>query len=179
MKEADARESKPRTLRVQFIHGLEGSPQGAKAQMFAAYFTALTPVMDTGDFEGCVRVQAATIASFKPDVLVGSSFGGAVAVALLQRGVWRGPTLLLAQAAQHFDLAPQLPEDVHVWLVHGQRDDVVAIEESRALAHSGTPGLVRLIEVDDDHSLHGMVESGQLIAVIRELFEAACRSGVV
>ncbi len=164
-------------LRVQFIHGLEGSPQGAKAQLFAAHFTALTPAMDTHDFEACVALHAATIASFHPDVLVGSSFGGAVAVALLQRRVWRGPTLLLAQAAQHLGLAAELPEGVHVWLIHGQRDDVVDIADSRALTRSGTPGLVRLIEVDDDHSLHGMVESGRLAEVVRELFETARGAG--
>jgi alpha/beta superfamily hydrolase len=161
------------SLRLQFIHGLEGSPQGAKAQLFAEHFTALTPVMDTRDFAACVEVQAAALASFQPDVLVGSSFGGAVAVALLQRGLWRGPTLLLAQAALRYELPAQLPEGVHVWLVHGLRDDVVDIADSRILAQSGTPGLVRLVEVDDDHSLHGMVENGQLVDVVCELFEAA------
>ena len=83
------------TLRVQFIHGLEGSPQGSKARLFAEHFEALTPAMDTGDFESCVETQRAALESFRPDVLVGSSFGGAVAVALLQRGLWSGPTLLL------------------------------------------------------------------------------------
>jgi hypothetical protein len=163
------------TLRVQFIHGLEGSPAGAKAQLFAAHFTALTPVMDTHNFPACVELQAATLASFRPDVLIGSSFGGAVAVALLQRGLWRGPTLLLAQAALCYGLPAQLPQDVHVWLVHGQRDDVVDIADSRALACSGTPGLVRLIEVDDDHSLSGLVQSGRLAEVVRELAAAATR----
>jgi alpha/beta superfamily hydrolase len=162
-----------RALRVQFIHGLEGSPQGAKAQLLAQHFTAVTPVMDTSDFEGCVALHAETIASFRPDILVGSSFGGAVAVALLQRRLWRGPTLLLAQAAQHFGLAAALPEGVDVWLIHGRGDDVVDIEGSRALARSGTAELVRLIEVDDDHSLHATVESGRLIQVIRELSETA------
>jgi alpha/beta superfamily hydrolase len=177
MNEGDDRHSNQRNLRVQFIHGLEGSPQGAKAQAFAAHFTALTPAMDTRDFEACVALHAAAIADFRPDVLVGSSFGGAVAVALLQRGVWRGPTLLLAQAAQHFGLAPQLPEGVCVWLVHGSGDDVVDIADSRALARSGTPGLVRLIEVDDDHSLHRMVDSGRLVELVRQLARQAAPAG--
>jgi pimeloyl-ACP methyl ester carboxylesterase len=156
-------------LRVQFIHGLESSPQGTKARLFAERFTARTPAMDTRDFEACVRVQAAELARFRPDVLVGSSFGGGVAVALLQRGLWRGPTLLLAQAALRQDLPPRLPEGVRVWLVHGLHDDIVPPEDSRTLARSGTPGLVRLFEVDDDHPLSATVESGRLVELVREL----------
>jgi len=164
------------TSRVQFIHGLEGSPAGTKAQLFAAHFTALTPAMDTRDFPACVELQAQALLSFHPDVLIGSSFGGAVAVALLQRGDWRGPTLLLAQAARHYDLPLRLPEGVPVWLVHGQRDDLVDIEDSRALARSGTPGMVRLIEVDDDHSLSGTVASGRLVEIVRQIADTAARS---
>ena len=106
-------------LRVQFIHGLEGSPHGSKARALAERFGATTPAMDTGDFEGCVETQRAALESIRPDVLVGSSFGGAVAVALLTRGHWRGPTLLLAQAALRYDPEARLPEGVDVWLVHG------------------------------------------------------------
>ncbi len=159
-------------LRVQFIHGLEGSPQGAKAQLFAEHFDARTPAMDTSDFDGCVEVHAELLRAFEPDVLVGSSFGGAVAVALLQRGLWRGPTLLLAQAALQSGLPPRLPDGVPVWLVHGVRDERVDVEGSRRLAGSGSPEWVRLIEVDDDHSLHGMVKSGELVELVCELATA-------
>jgi alpha/beta superfamily hydrolase len=162
-------------LRVQFIHGLEGSPQGAKARLFARTFEALTPAMDTTDFEGCVQLHAHALASFRPNVLVGSSFGGAVAVELLQRGLWTGPTMLLAQAAVKRGLSVELPAGVHVWLVHGHGDEIIDVEDSRLLARSGTSGLVRLIEVDDDHSLHGLVESGKLVEFVRELHEAALR----
>jgi alpha/beta superfamily hydrolase len=129
--------------------------------------------MDTGDFEACVERQAEALATFRPDVLVGSSFGGAVAVELLRRGSWRGPTLMLAQAALKRAVSAELPAGVRVWLVHGRRDDIVDIEDSRRLARSGTPGLVRLIEVDDDHPLHELVESGELLQLVRALHEAA------
>jgi hypothetical protein len=125
-------------IRVQLIHGLEGSPQGASAS--STSFDALTPAMDTSDFEACVAVQADALARFRPDVLVGSSFGAAVAVALMQRGLWRGPTLLLAQAALRRGAPAELPPRVPIWLVHGLRDQLIDIEESRRGAARGSPG---------------------------------------
>src|SRR5262245_19596356 len=124
-------------LRVLFVHGIEGSPQGAKARLLSAHFDAHTPAMDTRDFEGCVCVQAEMLAQFRPDVLVGSSYGAAVALALLQRGLWRGPTLLLAQAAVLMGFALELPAGIPVWLVHGARDTLIDPEHSRRLARAG------------------------------------------
>src|SRR5205814_184919 len=103
---------------------------GTKARALAARFDTCTAQMDP------------------PDVVVGSSFGAAVAVALLHdrgRGAWRGPTVLLAQAALRLpELGPRarLPEGVPVWIVHGTRDELVPIDDSRALAATGTPALV-------------------------------------
>jgi predicted esterase len=158
-------------IRVQFVHGLEGSPQGAKARLFAEHFEARTPAMNTRDFESCVELHARVLNEFRPEVLVGSSFGAAVVVELLTRGLWRGPTLLLAQAALRQDPEARLPDGVPIWLVHGLRDEIVDPDESRRLARTGSPELVRLIEVDDDHGLHGLVESGVLVATVRELAE--------
>ena len=158
------------TIRVHFIHGLEGSPSGAKARLLARHFDAVAPAMDTSDFEGCVAQHAALLAQGRgPDVLAGSSFGGAVAVALLQRGHWTGPTLLLAQAALHYGLPAELPTGVPVWIVHGRGDAVVPPVHSRRLAAKGDPERVRLIEVDDDHSLHASVADGSLVDWVRGL----------
>lgn len=155
--------------RVLFVHGQESGPQGTKARLLARHFETLTPQMDTGDFAGCVRQIAAAIESFQPDVVVGSSFGGAVAVALLQRGAWRGPTLLLAPAPVQLGLEPRLPTGVPVWIVHGTEDDVVPIASSLILARSGSPERVRLLEVHDDHRLSATVASGRLLALLRAL----------
>jgi predicted esterase len=158
-----------RDVRVQFIHGLESSPQGAKAQLFARHFDARTPAMNTRDFQASVEVQAAVLREFEPHVLVGSSYGGAIALELLQRGDWRGPTLLLAQAALRLGRPAWLPEGVTIWLVHGTRDELIDPEDSRALARSGSPDRVRLLEIDDVHSLHTTVEDGRLVAWVEAL----------
>lgn len=155
-------------IRVQFIHGLESSPQGRKAQLFEQYFEACIKAMNTRDFRGCVELQANAIDEFHPHVLVGSSFGGAVAVELLQRNRWRGATVLLAQAALKYDPDARLPKGVPVILVHGLKDEVIDIEDSRMLARTGTPQMVRLIEVDDGHDLRTLVDSGQLVEIIRQ-----------
>jgi hypothetical protein len=157
---------------VQFIHGLEGSPQGSKARLLAQNFTTCTPAMNTRDFEASLEVQAEALRAFRPDVLVGSSFGAALAVELLGRGLWRGPTLLLAQAAVRMLENPRLPEGVAVWLVHGTRDELIDVEESRVLARSGAAELVRLIEVEDDHPLRACVADGRLIDWVRDLAAA-------
>lgn len=166
-------------LRVLFIHGLEGSPQGTKARTLAASFDTETPAMDTSDFEACVALQAERVRRFEPDVVVGSSFGGAVAVALLQREQWRGPTLLLAQAALRQGLRARLPAGVPIWLVHASADEVVPIADSRALARRGTPGLVELIEVDDDHALSGYTRSGRLALDVAALATAAASAEAI
>jgi hypothetical protein len=153
-------------LRVQFAYGLASSPQGAKARLFAEHFEACTPPMDTRRFASCLATQHASLSTFRPDLLIGSSFGCAVVVALLHHGLWRGPALLLAQAASHYLPHIGLPTGVRVTLVHARQDEIVPIEQSRALAATGTPELVELIEVDDDHTLTRLVESGELIQLV-------------
>jgi predicted esterase len=156
-------------LRVLFVHGLESSPQGKKARLFAEHFDARTPAMDTSNFAACVELQAREVAEFQPDVVVGSSFGGAVVVALLERGLWRGKTLLLAQASRMFLSQPRLPANFRITLLHGRDDELVDVADSRTLAATGTPGYVELIEVDDDHQLSRTVQSGALIELVRRV----------
>lgn len=163
----------PETPRVQFIHGLESNPRGAKARFLAEHFEALTPGMNTYDFAGAVATQREALEAFRPDVLVGSSFGGAIAVELLGQSVWRGPTVLLAAAAAKLGVVNRLPAGVAVTIVHGLRDEIIPLDDSRALAQTGEAGLVELIEVDDDHRLQSLVDSGRLAELVRATLRRA------
>lgn len=94
------------------------------------------------------------------DVVVGSSFGGAITLELLQRRLWEGPTLLLCPAQDLIvrGTSRPLPAPLadlgerakSVVIVHGTRDETVPIAHSRRLVRGSR---AELIEVDDDHRL--------------------------
>lgn len=158
------------TPRVLFLHGLEGSPQGRKSRALGARFECVAPALPTADFEASVACARDALRAAGPDIVVGSSFGGAIALALLQRGVWCGPTLLLAPAGASQGLQQLLPPgNARVVIVHAVGDDLVPVEDSRALAQTGVADRVRLIEVEDDHALGAFVESGRLVALVEEV----------
>ena len=154
--------------RVLFIHGQEGSPQGSKARALAAAFETTTPAMDTSNFEACVAQQAEAIRRFRAGrggrlVVRRRDRGGAAAARSLERADAAART---GRAATQ-GVRGRVPSGERVWLVHARGDDVVPIADSRRLARSGTPGCVRLIEVDDDHALHDFVTSGGLVETRR------------
>ncbi|MBU8898683.1 hypothetical protein KRR26_24020 [Corallococcus sp. M34] len=103
-----------------------------------------------------IDVQLAMLKSYPVDVVVGSSFGGAIALELLARGAWTGRTVLLCPAQRLVaervgHIAPALPSDVsRIVVVHGRQDETVPLAHSRALV---APRAARLIEVDDQHRL--------------------------
>jgi len=116
-----------------------------------------------------VDVQLALLARHRVDVVVGSSFGGAVALELLARGAWVGPTVLLCPAHRLVGgraLRPPpmlLPDAPAVVVVHGRQDDIVPIAHSRDLVR-GTRS--PLVEVDDDHPLSASATPENLAAWI-------------
>ncbi len=103
-----------------------------------------------------VAVQKKMLKTNAIDVVVGSSFGGAVALELMRQGAWSGRTVLLCPAqrlvAQRTGRsAPPLPpENAQVVVVHGRRDETVPLFHSRDLV-KGTRAT--FIEVNDTHRL--------------------------
>ncbi len=105
------------------------------------------------------QIQQLARAASPPQLVVGSSFGGAVVVEMIRRGAISCPVILLAPAAQLVaDMcnsgdafcAPAYAGR-QVLIIHGAQDTVVPVEQSRALAK----GLqCTLVEVEDGHELY-------------------------
>jgi hypothetical protein len=177
-----------------YLHGLESGPSGRKARWLSGHYDTVVPQLDTaaaaaaieavraaGWVDGHPAVRAglepalaqarAALAEHEPEIVVGSSFGGALAAALLAEGTWRGPTLLLAPAARRLLGDVRLPADARAVIVHGRHDDVVPVEDGRALAATGGARTL-YVEVDDGHRLEGILEHGVLEAAVGWLFRS-------
>eukprot|EP01050_Picozoa_sp_SAG11_P021971 SAG11_NODE_4032_length_2097_cov_2.919920_2_plen_248_part_00 len=159
--------------RVLFVHGLESGVHGLKARFlderFSHFCCVGMPKSSTAkacaeDYDECLQLQREALGAFKPDVIVGSSFGAAICLDLIGQGDWRGPAVLLCHAFRRVKpdaRMPRLLSGVPYCLVHGKRDAVVPPEHSRALLEQalrngkrkGGDELVRLVEADDTHGL--------------------------
>ena len=135
----------------------------------------------------CVAVMRSAVADCPDGVLVGSSWGGAVAAALVAGGSWSGPAVLLcpalrvkerwAGASLHPSLTSEtvtaalaaLPAErkARMLLVHGTADDVVPIDDSRELSSSTGIGL-ELIE-GGSHGLGSIARDGRLAGFVRRV----------
>ncbi len=123
---------------------------------YAVLLRFVQPILTRRMFRRSVAVQLALLRANQIDVVVGSSFGGAVSVELLSSGAWKGPAVLLCPAhrllaGRAWRPSSSLPADAsRILVVHGRQDETVPIEHSRALVR-GTGA--KLIEVDDGHRL--------------------------
>ncbi|MFO0600268.1 MAG: hypothetical protein U0228_33470 [Myxococcaceae bacterium] len=170
-------------MRIVFLHGLEGSPNGIKPRtlraMPGAEVTApALPVASLMEWrakvveEGsppplevltpCLEVARAAVRDAAPELVVGSSFGAGLASRLAVEGTWAGPMVLLAPAARRLFGSVVLPKRAGaVVVVHARGDDVVPYADSEALVRSAACEVL-LWAVDDDHRLTRFVEDGQL-----------------
>jgi predicted alpha/beta hydrolase family esterase len=128
--------------------------------------------------EACVEIQRDAITREQPDIVVGSSWGGAVAVELMRAGIWRGPTVLLAPAVHRVaarantghgdDVARQLAtRSAKTIIFHDPDDDTVPFQDSEALARLGNLEL-RSVNAGG-HRLMELLHSGELAQALRQI----------
>jgi pimeloyl-ACP methyl ester carboxylesterase len=153
---------------IVFLHGLESGPNGRKARWLAEHFDCVTPSLTTSDWDLATDQAAAAIASGAPRLVVGSSFGGAILLRLVQSGRWLGPSLFVAQAGQLLGLPATLPTGVRAILAHGDADDVVPIAGSEAVAAS-SPDARMVVVAGGDHRLNQVLEDGRMKAWVTDL----------
>ena len=136
-------------MKILFLHGWHSVPGGVKPSYLIDHgHTVLNPALDDEDFAGAVRTAQAEYDHHRPDVIVGSSRGGAVAMNL---DAGSTPLVLLCPAWKRWGTAKSVKPGTVI--LHSEADDVIPIAESRELVRvSGLPESA-LVVVGSDHRL--------------------------
>ena len=136
-------------MKILFLHGWKSIPGSVKATYLKdAGHTVINPALDDEDFDTATRSAQTEYDQRPPDVIVGSSRGGAVALNIRSGDT---PLVLLCPAWKNWGTARKLKPDSI--LLHSRTDDVVPFADSEELiASSGLPPET-LIEIGNDHRL--------------------------
>ena len=135
--------------KVLFLHGLESKPGGAKAKHLEKKgHTVFNPALPKYSFEESVAIAQGVIDREMPDVVVGSSRGGAVAMCL---NTGTAKTVLVAPAWSHFRQTANTTVPPGAMILHSEKDTTVLLADSTHLAK--TYG-VTLIVVGDCHRMN-------------------------
>jgi hypothetical protein len=133
-------------MKVLFLHGWQSVPGGVKPTYLKDHgHEVINPKLPDEDINEAVRIAQAEFDKHQPQVLVGSSRGGAVAMNINSGGA---KLVLLCPAWKKWGTARTVKPGTVI--LHSRADDVVPFAHSEELAkNSGAT----LIEVGTDHRL--------------------------
>ena len=136
-------------MRILFLHGWNSVPGGVKPSYLAQHgHTVLNPKLDDDDFDLALRTAQAVYDEHRPQVIVGSSRGGAVALNLQSDDT---PLVLLCPAWKRWGSARKSEAQTHI--LHSRADEVIPFADSEELIRLSLLGDSALIEVGTDHRL--------------------------
>lgn len=136
-------------MKILFLHGWKSIPGSIKATYLKdAGHSVRNPALNDDDFEWAVQTAQAEYDECQPDVIVGSSRGGAVAMNMKSGDT---PLVLLCPAWKKWGEAMTLKSDAIV--LHSPQDDVIPFSDSEELIANSGLASETLIEVGHDHRL--------------------------
>ena len=134
---------------ILFLHGWRSVPGGVKPTFLAGHgHEVFNPALDDDHFDAALRTAQAEYDRHRPDVIVGSSRGGAVAMNLTSGAT---PLVLLCPAWKKFGSAKTTK--LNTTILHSRADDVVPFADSEELVRNSRLPAAALIEVGNDHRL--------------------------
>lgn len=136
-------------MKILFLHGWTSKPGGVKPTHLAGHgHEVLNPALPDEDFPAAVRIAQDEIDRHHPDVIVGSSRGGAVAMNVRAGAI---PLVLLCPAWRKYGLATTVKPGTVV--LHSRADDVIAFADSEELVRASGLPAAAVVEVGSDHRL--------------------------
>ncbi len=129
--------------RILLLHGWCSQGSAKELALKSWGYQVRKPALDNWSLRRATATAQRELDEFQPDVIVGSSRGGAVAMNLK---CGETPRILLAPAYRVFGAADSChSRDV---IVHGVHDNLISVDDSRKLAERSS---ARFVLVDSDH----------------------------
>lgn len=148
-------------MRILFLHGWQSTPGGLKPTYLRDHgHSVLNPHLPDDDFGEAVRIAQAEFDQHHPDVVLGSSRGGAVAMNVDSKDT---PLVLLCPAWKKWGTATIVKPNTTI--LHSPADEVVPFSDSEELVRRNGLPSESLMEIGiehrlaDDESLEAMVRA--------------------
>lgn len=131
---------------ILFLHGRHSVPSGVKPTYLKSHgHEVINPALHDDDFTAAVTTAQAEFDKHQPNVVVGSSRGGAVAMNINSGDA---KLVLLCPAWKNWGTVKTVKPGTVI--LHSRADDVIPFADSEELARSSG---ATLIEVETDHRL--------------------------
>lgn len=136
-------------MTILFLHGWHSVPGGVKPTFLSDRgHVVINPALDDDDFDAALATAQEAFVRHRPDVVVGSSRGGAVAMNLDSGDT---PLVLLCPAWKRWGNVRTVKSSTVI--LHSRADDVIPFADSEELLLSSGLPASALIEVGNDHRL--------------------------
>lgn len=136
-------------MKILFLHGWHSAPGGTKSTFLESHgHTVIGPELDDDDYGAAVRTAQGEYDRHLPDVVVGSSRGGAIAMDLQSQET---PLVLLCPAWKNW--ARTKTTKPQTLILHSRQDEVVPFSDSEELIQKSGLAESALIEVGYEHPL--------------------------
>jgi alpha-beta hydrolase superfamily lysophospholipase len=136
-------------MKILFLHGWQSTPGGLKPTYLKNHgHEVLNPALPDDNFNATVRIAQAEFDRSRPDVVVGSSRGGAVAMNINSGDT---PLVLLCPAWKRWGTATAVKPNTII--LHSRADETVPFADSDELAGRSSLASGALIEVGFEHRL--------------------------
>jgi hypothetical protein len=136
-------------MRILFLHGWQSIPGGVKPTFLARHgHEVINPKLPDEDFEEALRIAQVEFDTHRPDVVIGSSRGGAVAMNIDSSDA---RLVLLCPAWKKWGTARTVKPGAEI--LHSRADDVVPFADSEELVRNSGLPRAALVEVGNDHRL--------------------------